>query len=87
MHRMSMKFSVCEDGNAGCRMVCGGAHKILSEFEQNFRDVGWASKITQIAREQNYPDEFVSEVIGLQVELLMHGAASYYRRIVRRCDQ
>ena len=32
-------------------------------------------------------DELASELLALQVELLLHAAASYYRRVVRKCEQ
>ena len=74
-------------GNGGSHMVCGKAREIFHSFEEHlFSDFAWV---------QQYDDDdtplenhaFRSELIVLQIELCLHHAASYFRRIVKPAEQ
>ena len=68
-------------------MICGGARRIYDQFTDGLRDTNWAGNIFASDSLSPLSDELASELLALQVELLLHAAASYYRRVVRKCEQ
>ena len=47
-----------------------------------FTDTAWASAITSA-----FDEAIASELIGLQVEVDLHNAGAYYRRVVSTCER
>jgi hypothetical protein len=62
-----------------CKLVCGGASRVFTDFETPFVDDEWARKLT--ANPTTAP--IADHLVELQVHLSLHHAAGYYRRIVK----
>ncbi len=72
-----------EKGTAGSRITCGKGDSIFREFEKPFRDLEWARELFL----SDLAAVHTSELLVLQVELSLHCAAGYYRRIVEASQQ
>jgi hypothetical protein len=69
-----------ENGTSGCRLTCGDAIRIFMEFERPFTDLSWAR---DISLSETILPEMCTQLLTLQVELSLHCAAAFDRRIVR----
>ena len=79
---MSEKICILYEGGHYARLVYGKAKEIFNEFARVFTDTAWASDL-----KMSFTDGMASELIGIQVEMSLHNACSYYRRIVAACDE
>ena len=66
-------------GNHHCQLICGRAEEIFAEFNVILVDFAWMARICE-----NSPAEWRSELLALIVDLKLHAASSYDRRIRQR---
>jgi hypothetical protein len=84
MRHFQAKRPDVHNGTSGCRLTCGDGLRILSEFERPFVDLAWAA---ELALSDAFCSDEVSRLLGLQVELSLHCAAAFDRRIVRTTQE
>jgi hypothetical protein len=68
-----------ENGTSGCRLTCGDAARVFKEFEQPFLHRSWARDISM---SDAIDAPMCTKLLTLQVELSLHCAAAFDRRIV-----
>jgi hypothetical protein len=77
-HKVLDPENLATHGTPGCRMVCGKARKLWSEFETVFIDRSW---IRDLAADGAISLTVFGMLLNLAVELALHAAAAYCRRI------
>ena len=82
-HQKRPPEKLAAEGNASSAITCGGGLRIFKEFEAAlFDNLDWADDIVN-----DEPLGIVPELLALQVELILHHAAAYFRRVVRPASE
>jgi hypothetical protein len=77
IHQKPSPESLVDSGTAIPRLVTGGCARIQAEFDTVFDSPTWAASFVD-----NVPMRCADAGLALAVEVNLHAAAAYHRRIV-----
>ena len=77
-HKKRPTHVLHRDGTAITELICGKGQELTQEFSKPLCDSQWAGSVFARA-----PEDCYSDLIELNVMLLLHNGAGYNRRIVR----
>ncbi len=70
-------------GSTGARLVCGHGRRMYDEFSVSFTNLAWARDACFAGLNKDLEDAYVH----LRVEMALHAAAAFFRRIVKPCEE